>query len=273
MAVNEAPPHDPFDDVAAHVLAKIGLGFADDGGGSAVVFDPDPILVDGAGHVGFGALGILFDLASSTALDREAFRPFVHADITVHRLRPAAGQLVASARMARQGRRTGIAMIDLRDQHGTIVAASTQEIVFTATPAEATPRMEKMRDSFRSMFDGTCRLARPLEDELGITQASPGEWSMALRADRTNGFGGLHGGVATTLVDAAAAGTMSARWDAPARTVSAAVRYLAPALTGPFLAQPAVLVDSGSFAVLRVPIVDTGDDDRLVILAEAHVAP
>jgi uncharacterized protein (TIGR00369 family) len=162
--------------------------------------------------------------------------------------------------------------IDLRDRAGTVVATSTQEIVFRGTAADTPPRMAKLRAAFHSMFDGTCRLTVPLEDELGITEPTPGSWSMALRPERTNGFGGLHGGVATTLVDAAAAGTMRRRWDAPARTVSAAVRYLAPAMVGPFLAQPTVLLEQDGFALCRIPIIDTGADDRLVILAEAHVA-
>lgn len=262
--------HDPFP-APAHVLAKVGLGFADDGGGPAVVMTPDPILLDADGHVSFGALGILFDLASSTAFDRRVMRPFVHADITVHRLRTPDGGLVAAASITRQGRRTAIVEIGLRDRRGTVVATSSQEIVFKGDAADVPPRMAKMRDAFQSMFDGTCRLTRPLEDELGIVEGPPGSWSMALRPERTNGFGGLHGGVATTLVDAASAGAVRDRWGGPARTVSAAVRYLAPAMVGPFLARPDVLVVSGSLAVCRVPIVDTGADDRVVILAETHL--
>lgn len=272
-AVTESPPlpHDPWSS-SGHVLGKIGLGFVDDGAGPSVVLTPHPLLVDADGFLGFGVLGMLMDLASSTALDWAPPRPFVHADITVHRLRPANGELVANARAVRQGRRTAIIVIDLRDGIGTTVATSTQEIAFKGQPEDAPPGVKQARASFRSMFDGVCRMTRSLEDELGITESIPGSWSMALRPERTNGFGGLHGGVATTLVDAAASGFMSQQWDRPAQTVSAAVRYLSPATVGPFLAQPEVLVDAGGFAVCRVPVIDTGADDRLVILAETHVA-
>ena len=266
-----APQHDPVDHASAHVLAKVGLRFADDGGGSVVTLDPAPVLLGADGHLSFGALGILFDLASSTALDRASFRPFVHADISVHRLHPATGPLVATPRVLRQGGRTGVVEIELRDRAGTVVATSSQEIVFKGDAREPTPEMVKLRNGFQSMFDGTCRLTQPLETELGIVQQTPGVWSLAQRRDRTNGFGGLHGGTAITLVDVAASGTMTDRWEAPAQTLSASVRYLAPAMVGPFLAEPAVWADAGSHAVVRVPVVDAGADDRLVIVAEVHV--
>lgn len=259
--------HDPVEHLRAHVLSQIGIGFVDDGGGQAVTFAPGPALIGDDGHVDFGALGIMFDLASSTAFGPGQMRPFVHADIAVHRLRAPDGPMIATARAARAGQRTGIVEVELRDQAGGLVATSTQEIVFKGPANEPSPEMARIRASFRSMFDGTCTMDRPLPDELGIVRDQPGVWSMALRPERSNGFGGLHGGVATSLVEVAA----SAAVGPDARTVSAAVRYLAPAMAGPFLAQPAVLVETGDLAVVQVPVIDAGADDRLVILATAHV--
>lgn len=267
MSETELAQHDPFPAAGRHVLGRVGLCFAD--GGRTLTLDPDPVLID-AGHVSFGVLGVLFDMASSTALDRDAFVPFVHADITVHRLRQPNGPMAATARFARRGRRTGIVVVDLHDEAGALVATSTQEIVFRGQAPEPTPELRRIRSSFQSMFDGTCRLTQPLHHELGIGREDDGPtWSMELGPDRTNGFGALHGGVATTLIDMASAGVVAERRAAPARTVSAAVRYLAPAQRGPFRLTPQVLHDDGTLALVRAPVVDA--DGHTVILAEVHV--
>lgn len=275
----ETPQHDPVIQVDRHVLGRIGLRFEigtddpDDSGSAprTVALDPAPPLLEFDGHVGFGALGVLFDMASSTALEPDEFRPFLHADITVHRLRPPQGSMRARAEMVRRGKRTGVVDIDLVDDTGQLVATSTQELVFARDVPPSSPAMTKMRESFRSMFDGVCRLDQPLARELDIVELAGGKWRMALGPDRTNGFGGLHGGVATTLVDAAASGRMAQEWGAPARTVSASVRYLSPALVGPFEVEPEVCGDDGTIALLRLRVRDTGADDRIVILADVHV--
>ncbi len=276
MSETEIPQHDPFPSASRHVLGRLGLAFAMGQAGAAVELDPDPVLLDAQGHLSFGALGVLFDMASSTALDPDEFVPFVHADITVHRLRAPQGAMIATSHMARRGKRTAIVVADLHDATGALVASSTQEIAFRSPSPRATPEMARMRESFRSMFDGVCRLDRPLEQDLEIApvedalDGAPGTWTMALGPDRTNGFGGLHGGVATTLIDVAASGAVAARRGTPVRTTSAAVRYLAPALAGPFRVTPEILHDDGHLAVVRAPVLDTAG--TTVILADVHVS-
>ncbi|HET7719788.1 MAG TPA: S1C family serine protease [Acidimicrobiales bacterium] len=81
---------------------------------------------------------------------------------------------------------------------------------FLGPAPELTADGTRRRAAFESMFDGRCRLEQPLAVELGVHESTPGTWSMAHGPDRTNGLSGLHGGVATTLVDAAAAGVVAA---------------------------------------------------------------
>ncbi len=258
-----------------HLLSRIGLAIVEDGPGRALTMDPAPVLLDGAGHLSFGALGMLFDLASSTAHGPSQMRPFVHADITINRLRPPIGAVYATARLAREGKRTGVVEIDLRDRTGALVATSTQEVVYRDPPPGSgiglgPEDVQRMRKMFQERFDGTCRLDRPLEETLGIEEIDGG-WQIPPGLDRTNGFGGMHGGTAITVVDVAASQSVAQRWGRPARTLSAAVRYLSPARVGPFVARPEILVDDDAVAVVRVPVLDSGQDDRLVILADVHV--
>lgn len=271
----DPPAFDPVEHFRGHVLSKVGLAFTDDeGGGPAVTLEPHPMVLDDDGHVSLGVLGVLFDLASSVASDNRG-RPFVHADIGVQRLRPPSGTMLVTGAPARAGRRTAIVELEMHDRTGALVATSTQEIVWRGPEGEGvvSEAMEQMRSMFRTMFDGTCRLTRPIEQELGVTADGAGAWSMALGPDRTNGMAALHGGSAVVLVDAAVAGVMAERWHRPARTLSTTLRYLRPALVGPFVARPEVRVDEGGAAVLRVPVIDTGAGDELVIVAEAHAVP
>lgn len=250
-----------------HVLGRLGMRFDGEGFRLPVA----PVLRDPDGHLTFGALGVLLDMASSTAFRGEDTGHWVHADITVHRLRPPAdGEVLATARVLRRGKRTGVVELDLVDAAGDLVAASTQQCVFLGLPAAHPDAGERARAAFESMFDGRCRFDAPVAVELGVREVEPGTWTMDHGPDRTNGLSGLHGGVATTLVDAAAAGAVAARRGAPARTVSAAVRYLVPALHGPFRATPQVLHDDGAVAVVRTPVRDA--EGTTVISADVQVA-
>lgn len=277
--------HDPVEHAGRHVLNKLGVGFdfvEGPGARPRPFLEAAPVLLDADGELNFGVLGMYLDLASSMALDEGSFVPFVHADITAHRLgRPVPGsRLWATATAARVGKRTGIVEIDVADEAGTPIAYSSQEIVFlgpvSGPSATMTPEGESIRARFRAMFDGQCRLVRPLYEELGIeVEHADGTAPIArmpLTPDRTNGFGGLHGGTGTALVDAAA--TAAARWATGREraVVSGDVRYLAPGRVGPFRAQSRVLRAGDQVTVLRVALHDEGADDRLVILAEVHLA-
>jgi len=259
---------DLFPDVRRHVLGRLGLSF--DQGRSAVRLPDEPVLLDADGHVNFGVLGVLLDMGSSGALAGEEFSPWVHADITVHRLRAPQGSLSTTARTLRRGKRTGVVELDVHDASGALVAASTQQIAFLGPPPEPDSDMSERHGAFQSMFDGRCHLTEPLPEYLGIRNDGAGTWSMDHGPDRTNGMSGLHGGVATTLVDVAAAGAVERHRGGPARTVSAAVRYLRPALHGPFSVTPEVVHDDGRVAVVRTPVLDV--EGTLVISADVHVA-
>lgn len=259
---------DLFPDVRRHVLGRLGLSFDDDR--RAVRLPDEPVLRDADGHVNFGVLGVLLDMGSSGAFAGEEFSPWVHADITVHRLRAPQGGLVASARTLRRGKRTGVVELDVHDDAGALVAASTQQITFLGPPPEIDSDLSARHGAFQSMFDGQCSLTTPLPEYLGIRHDGDGTWSMDHGPDRTNGMSGLHGGVATTFVDVAAAGAVAKGRVGSVRTVSAAVRYLRPALHGPFTVTPEVLHDTGAVAVVRTPVLDA--EGTLVISADVHVA-
>ena len=120
-----------------------------------------------------------------------------------------------------------------------------------------------------------CKLAGRLHDIIGLSEGTADDgssyWTMPSGEASQNGFGGLHGGVAFDLVTDAAVGGAS-RELGPVRANGALLRYLAPASVGPFRAVPIVMVEDDEVAFVRVEVFDDGQDAKLCIVGEVHVA-
>ena len=263
--------------MAGHVLGRLGIHATDqdDPCGPGMHLHLAPPLLDDDGHVDFGVLGVFLDMACSQAGLEGGF---LHADISVHRIgKPVGEKLFVDARVARRGGRSAVVHIDVHDDTGVRVAYSCQQIrIATPRPpspevANLTPEQQQaMRRSWMSRFNGECTLPGPLHDSLDL-RAVDGAWTMPLTPSSRNGFGGLHGGVAFSLVgDAAEGGAVAAGFDG-AKTTSALLRYLAPGLVGPFRAVPEVMPQADGDAFVRVEVFDEGADDLLIILGEVHV--
>ena len=265
-------------DMSGHVLGQLGLRLDERDGTHHIDLELAPVHLAADGHVDFGVLGVFLDLAASQPPQMRTVGPWVHADITIHRLRaPRGGTLRTAPRMARMGRRSGIVEIEVHDDTGVHVARSVQEVAFPKGAADVDVHDDggEARAAFLRRFEGTCRLAGPLPEVLEIARADGDgvpRWSLPLHDLGRNGFGALHGGVATSLIDVAAAGAVTEEAGIPARTLHAAIRYLAPGTTGPFLAVPRVVGRDGPVATVVVEVRDTGADGRLIILADAIVA-
>lgn len=265
-----------------HVLSQIGLHAAGPGDpcGAGLHLHLSPMVLEDDGHVDFGVLGVFLDMASSQV---GVMRPFLHADISVHRIaRPRGERLHVDVRALRTGGRTGTVQIEAFDELGTRVADSTQQMVFFGPPPgtdeEAKAVSAELRKKFMSRFDGTCTLTGRLHDIIGIAADRTGDtpcWTMPLGPESRNGFGGLHGGVAFDLVTAAAVGGAS-DLVGPVDAHGALLRYLAPAKVGPFRAVPTVMPQDDGSVFVRVEVFDDGSSDgdgtQLCILGEVHLA-
>jgi uncharacterized protein (TIGR00369 family) len=271
-----APRVFPLHHMSEHVLGRIGLHISSGEGPPRFDLHLGPIVLDPDGQVNFGVLGVYLDMAASQATGVPKNRPWVHADITVHRLASPVGRvLTSSARAARMGGRSGVIEIDVHDEVGTHVARSVQETVFTGPPRQPTQASGADRARLYALLHGDCSLDAPLYEVLNLTghvdEHGSRYWTLPLHDLNRNGFGGLHGGSATALIDAAAAGLVAGEAGRVARTISAAVRYLAPGMVGPFRANPRVVARFGDTSLVVVEVRDTGADDKLTILADVHV--
>lgn len=270
-AAGAMTPPDFVEHMSQHVMARIGMTAAPgDDGGRSMTLTSAPATTTPDGHVDFGVLGVFFDMAASAGFDPP--RGGVHADIAITRLAPGRGTMTATPRQARQGSRTGVVEVDLHDEDGTLVATSTQEIVFREMPGVSDEQREEamagMRERFRALFDGVCRLEAPLDVTLGVERRGD-SWHMGMGPDRTNGGGALHGGCGIAFVESVVRQASSDVLGS-ARTLSTAVRYLAPARVGPFTATAEITGVVGDVAVTRIRVTDDGQDGRAVILADAQ---
>lgn len=281
--MSEQRIHEPVGMMGRHVLTHIGA-HADDDCVRGLHLHLGPALFDPDGQVTFGVLGAFLDLCSSQPEGIPIGRPFVHADMGTHRLAvPQGDVLLARTTAARIGGRTAVVEVELVDEVGVRVAYGSQQLVFMGPPPEQSAEgRAAFHRMFLSMFRGEVSLPGPLGDVLGIERvAGPAggpAWRMPHQDLSRNGFGGLHGGVANALVDAAATGAVArdvpgdgVDAGVPARSLSAALRYLVPGTAGPFRADPTVLGVDRDQALVRVAIVDEGAEEALIILAEARV--
>lgn len=283
--MSEQPDAEPRHPMADHVINQIGLHAPDPDGpcGDRLHLHLSPMVLEDDGHVDFGVLGVFCDMASSQAVD---MGPFVHADISINRIaRPVGGRLFATANALRGGKRTTIVHLEIIDDTGIRVAESTQQIVTMKPSPEMAAAMhdgdrEAWRRRFMSAFDGECRLDGRLHDIIGIERSTAdvdtgdnggATWRMALSPASRNGFGGLHGGVAFDLVTEAAVGA-AAEAGTAAQPVGALLRYLAPAIAGPFRAVPSAHARDDGSTFVMVEIYDEGQDDQRCIVAEVHLA-
>lgn len=273
-AARRAHSHDPVHPMADHVLTRIGLQITMDADVPRFDLPLRPVLLGPDGHVDFGVLGVYLDMAAGQALVGTHDRPWVHADITMHRLAAPCGDvLTARTTVARMGGRSGVVVVEVHDDADTHVARSVQEIVFTG--AAPPPGTQPDRIPFYELVHGECTLEAPLAEVLAIDRVVEGgdgpSWTIPLGDESRNGFGGLHGGVTMAVVEAAAVGAVGEATGAAGWALSASVRYLAPSLVGPFRATPRLVARRGDVALVAVELRDPGMDDRLTVVADVHV--
>ncbi|HXY94969.1 MAG TPA: hotdog domain-containing protein [Acidimicrobiia bacterium] len=109
----------------------------------------------------------------------------------------------------------------------------------------------------------------PILDAMGMTIRDDGACELAaVHAGVWGPQNRLHGGAQQLMAEAAslAASSTAAGTD---RVVTGdfSVRFLYPALHGPFVATPTVVDQSDDDVLCRVDVVDTGNDDRLTSIA------
>lgn len=225
---------------------------------------PPVLLVDDStDRVALHALGPLADVvAGNVVADAVDGDWIATADLSLAAvdLRLPTGPIEAVGRLLRVGSRTGLAAVELSADGRPLAEAV---VTFSRLKGRAGRRpVRVVPGELRPVGEGPM-LDRPLGDALGLVVED--EMVALPRGPFVdNSIGTIQGG-AMVILAGAAAGRLGSVLDLT-------VRFVSQTSIGPAVARPRVVRRGrGGATSVAVEVVDAGDDDRLVLLASAHV--
>jgi acyl-coenzyme A thioesterase PaaI-like protein len=241
-----------------HVLGELGFAIrraGDELHGSADL--TEHVLVPGAPHLRTSVLAIWADtLAGLLAALAVGPRVPVTLDLTVqlHAPAPGSGPVRAFGRTLRAGRTVIVAEVDFH-------AGGQAEPFAVATAAFMTAHDPALRLPDELSIDAPAsavRLAAPLAERAACRRDEPGRVVLDRTEDGLNAAKTMNGGLLALAAEEAALSLAP-----PGSTLETlGLRYLQPARIG-----PAVAVATRRGGLGRVEVRDTGNGDRLCVLA------
>ena len=228
------------------------------------------------GGVSAGVLGVAVDVLGGN-LSLRAVQPdwCVTSTLSLHLLRPLTGDYVVRGEPLRAGRTQVVLDVRVEDAGGGGQPAAVATMTFTRIP-----RREDTLDWIepgegRTVFaEAGSSLRAPFAEQLGcrVLDAAAGVVELPVSDYVRNSVGALQGGAVVALVDAAAEAVAGARMAERVVTRDVEVHYLALGRVGPIRTQAEWLAGDADTARLRVELRDTGQDDRLLSVANAGLA-
>ncbi len=181
---------------------------------------------------------------------------------TLHR-----GPLALDARVLRVGRNAVVTQVQIRD-HGDDDTLIADGVLTSAVlqPEGGPP------DFPRPMVlqpPEAPEPSPPLLEFFGIRGHGAEAVALEINDRVRNPWGILHGGATAVLVDAAATHAIGA----DATTTDVVLHFLRPGRVGPAVARATVLGERADGHVVRVEVVDSGADDRMMAFGVATVRP
>jgi acyl-coenzyme A thioesterase PaaI-like protein len=231
-----------------------------------------------AGTVGAAALGVAVDVAGGN-LALRAVQPdwCVTSTLALHLLRPLTRDFEVTGTPLRAGATSIVLDVEVRDREadpGTGPGAIAS-LTFTRIPrrSETIPYRETEEERF-AFADSGSGLRGPFLEQIGcrVLDAESGVVELAVEDYVRNSVGALQGGAVVALVDAAAESVASVRMVEGAVTQDLQLHFLALGRVGPVRTRTRWLAGSPDGARLRVELVDTGQNDRLVSVAVVRLA-
>lgn len=270
-----APPGYP---PARHVLRDLRIAVEHRPDATSSAWLPSsPFLSAESGALHAGVLATLVDLAGG-GLAAQAASPdwIATADLSLHLLpRAVAGDVEARSRVLRAGRTTVVLEVELRAHDGDPgLGAATMS--FAVLPRrDANPVVDQADTVSRAtMAAPGSGFTEPVGDRIGLTvvDAATGVVELPLTDYVRNTLGALQGGMAATVVDAAAQHALRAACGTPVETADLQLTYLALARVGPVVTRTQVLSAWPAFGTAHVELLDAGAGGRLTTLARVVAA-
>jgi uncharacterized protein (TIGR00369 family) len=182
----------------------------------------------------------------------------------------AVGPLALRSEVLRAGRNAVVSAVEVRDE-GRDLALVADGVLTSAILefAGGAPTHDRPFGMANTRAGGD-----PGPQDLGIFPVDATSVGLELVADLRNPWRILHGGAIALLADLAAEHAVTTASGRPSVTGDLVVHYMAPGRVGPLIVGHAERIGARPDGeVVRVRIVDTGADDRLMCLAIATVRP
>lgn len=212
------------------------------------------------------------------ALATRAVRPnwVATSDLSVHIFASiAAGEITARARLLRQGRRTAVIEVELFSSATPAEPVGLATVGFSVLEARGElQRADSPEGASRTEFAHPNRvLSEDILKRVGVRwiDATAGQLSVELTPYLRNTLGAVQGGALALLADAAGEARGRAEGHESGATRDLTLHYLAQGKTGPLETRTRVLAREGRSTLVRVEIVDRGENDRLILTATNRV--
>jgi acyl-coenzyme A thioesterase PaaI-like protein len=218
--------------------------------------------VPGTGHLRTSILAAWADvIAGYLAVDTIGPRVPVTLELDVHLYEPppGAGLLTGLARIVKSGRSVFVAGVDFSTEADGPIGFATAS--FMPAP-DATLTITIPTGADQGFLAGGTRLSVPYAERAGCARTAPGEATISHSDETLNASNTLNGGLIALAVEEA-----SLSLSPGSVLVSLDLRYLQPVRVGPAVADADVRDGLG-----RVEVRDTGNDDRLCVVATTRAA-
>ncbi|HEX7094408.1 MAG TPA: hotdog domain-containing protein [Acidimicrobiales bacterium] len=263
-----------------HVLRDLRLEMLKTAVDHAFVWAPvQPHATADNGALRLGVLGTMIDSAGAViALGAATPDWIATADLGYRTIAPVReGPVIMTSRLVRAGATIIVIGVDVYDGKGSEAAESgtpcgTGLMTFSRIPASASAAKV---DPFANIGVRTSnalpdsRIDVPLHEKIGlrVIDAERGVVEIDKHDYVRNSFGTINGGAICMVFEAAAEHAARAAGGRPYVAADLSVHYLSQTKTGPARTAARVLRHDDAHAVCELSLVDTGNDDQLLALA------
>ena len=263
MAASAYPPDD-------HVLRDLRFWTERDAAGARSHLEVTPELLGASGSAHAGVLATLVDMSGGEGAIRAVAPDWVAtSDLVLHVTRRVTeGVVVAVPCLLCRTRSTAVIEVALRVGDDPVGLSTVTFAVLPGRPGAQRMGVGASEPRTDFALPGS-RLSGPLRDVLAVRENAPGELELSITPYVGNSLNALQGGVAATLLEWSAVSRCRSVLGDRARVLDLAVNYLRLLRVGPARTRARVLRQGRDEMLVRIELLDAGDEDRLCTVATA----
>lgn len=234
-----------------------------------------PEICTDRGGVHVGVIATLLDVLGASLAIRAVYPDWIAtSNLSVYTARPAtSGTIVASGTVIRAGQTMNVIDVDIRVKS----SSSTRPGTSIGCAIIAFSRLPRKKDTIEVKMDSVNSTTFAVEGS-GLHRHYLDEAGLQVLDDRAgiveikmsdyirNSFNAIQGGIIALLADISGQSAARAITSQPLTTSDISIHYLSQGKVGPFRTRARVLRKTGDTVLTRVEVIDTGANDRLLMV-------